>query len=84
MSKTKVYIAKNWEGTAISIVLAETSREANLYWQGKGIIPHTERIVDPDNLGTPLGILDILQTEQMNRVGGAHPGFKGAVIVKKG
>jgi hypothetical protein len=82
--KTLVYIAKDYENTTLSIVLAPTKRDAEVYWQGMGIIPNTVREIDPENIGTPLGLLDILKATKMSNVGDAHPGFKNAVIVKKG
>lgn len=63
--KTKVYIAKNFEGRPVSIVLAASLREAQIFWQGKGIIGTSEVEIDPESVDTPLGILEILRTESV-------------------
>ena len=41
-----LYIAKNYSGQIISIISAKSKELANAYWQGKGIIPHTESTFD--------------------------------------
>jgi hypothetical protein len=61
-NNNKIYIARNHGGYTVSIVIAPRKRDAELFWQGKSIIPFSVEEIDPDSIDTPLGILEILKT----------------------
>lgn len=82
--KSLIFIGKNPDGQPVSIVLAPTRRDADLYWHGKGLYPHSVRELDPENCGdaTPLGVFEILRTRYTT----PHGHVTGAqfLVVEKG
>jgi hypothetical protein len=55
-----IYIAKNYDGKTISIVLARDATLANAYWQGKDIFPHSTHEYTEDDLKEHItGVLPI-------------------------
>ena len=59
-----VYIAYDHKGTPISGVLAKSSSLARAYWQGKGIIPHSEREIEMLD-DHPTGVIPLFSTHDM-------------------
>lgn len=60
-----IFIAKDFDGFTIDIVLAKSYELAQVYWQGKGIVSHSiERKCEShlDNHST--GVLPILETHK--------------------
>jgi hypothetical protein len=61
-----VFIAKDYEGTPIDVILTANEKLANAYWHGKGIVPHSITIrSDADLQGHPTGVLPIVSTEEI-------------------
>lgn len=61
-NSNKIYIARNPQGYTLSIVVASVQREAEIFWQGKGIIAFSVEVIDPSRIDTPLGFIEILKT----------------------
>jgi len=61
----KLYVAKDYNGYIVGIVIAENERSANAYWQGQGITPHTirHRTMEIDDFH-PSGVIPILKTRE--------------------
>jgi len=58
-----IYVAKNYDGRVVSVVLAKSYELAQAYWQGQGLFPHsvdqwTEKALEDH----PTGVLPILKT----------------------
>src|SRR4051812_23515305 len=61
----RIFIARDHNSYIVSIMIGPQQRDIELYWQGKGIIPHHIQVIDPDDIQAPLGILEILKTEKV-------------------
>jgi hypothetical protein len=58
-----VFVAKDYEGYVVDIVLTKSKELAVIYWQGKKITPHTIRsFKDSDLEGHPTGLLPIMSS----------------------
>ena len=61
-----VYIATDYSGKTIDVVLSRNRELAHAYWHGKGIIPHSSReITENDLVGHPTGVLPIVTTREV-------------------
>lgn len=62
-----VYVAKDYSGSVIGVVLAKNYELANAFWQGKGIIPHHVDSRTEDDLNNhPTGVLPIISTKEVH------------------
>ena len=64
-----VYIAYDFEGFPISMVVAKNAELANTFWQRRDIIPHSIRYVEKDFMKPedhPTGVFPILETEEFS------------------
>lgn len=58
-----IYIAHDYDGTKVDIVLARSYELAQVYWQGKGVIAHSVTEFNEASLTDhPTGVLPILNT----------------------
>jgi hypothetical protein len=63
----KIYIAKDYDGATIGIVIAEDERIAHAYFVGRGQIPHSTGVIDPtdERLGV-LGLVTLFKTKEVS------------------
>jgi hypothetical protein len=62
-----IYIAYNYDGYMLDICMAVSEQMAVAYWQGKGVIPHSQRCIDATALANhPTGVLPILTTKEVD------------------
>jgi hypothetical protein len=54
----KIYIAKDGGGDTIGIVLADNEQVAHAYFVGRGEIPHSITVIDPQD--TSLGVMGLV------------------------
>jgi hypothetical protein len=60
-----IFIAREYGGKTRDIVLARSYDLANVYWQGKGIVPHDiTTFTEVDLSGHPTGVVPILNTRK--------------------
>ncbi len=61
-----IYVAKNYDGYVVSVVLAKNYELANAFWQGQEIYPHSVdiRIEEKDLKDHPTGVLPIVRTRE--------------------
>jgi hypothetical protein len=65
-----IFIAKTYDGSIESVVLARSYELAQAYWQGKGIHAHSVDERDESNLNDhPTGVLPIIKTKRINMSG---------------
>lgn len=63
----KIYIAYNYDGYIISILMAKSQELAHVYWQGAGIVAHSSREYDPsDHEDHITGVVPLLKTDEYN------------------
>jgi len=62
-----IFIARDYDGTPIDVVLARNFELANAYWHGKGIFPHTHEEKNDSQLENhPTGVLPIVTTKDVH------------------
>lgn len=62
----KIFIAKDYDGETIGIVLAEDAKIASAYFVGRGQMPHSTGVIDPtdDRLGV-MGLCTLFKTKEL-------------------
>ena len=58
--KTKVYRAHDCNDVTLDLVLAPDKKSATIYWQGKGIIPHSIEELDPEYIATITNVIPLI------------------------
>lgn len=83
--KTNVFVAYDYSGHTLSILLAPNRRDAELFWQGQGIFANSVREVDPTDVNTPLNILELLKTKKvkLHQDGGSFGKTSDYIVVDK-
>lgn len=77
-----VYIAKDHDGYTRSIVLAKSQKDAEILWQGEGLIPCSIREIKPEALDDhPTGVIKVLGTRDRRFY--EHGSEKSMITVKK-
>jgi hypothetical protein len=68
-----LYIAKDYDGHTIGIVIAENEKIANAYFVGRDQIPHSMGVIDPtdERLGV-LGLVTLFKTKQVSSSDFSH------------
>ncbi len=62
-----IYIAKDYNGKVEGVVLAKNEDFANVFWQGKGIVPHSIVSFSEGILDNHItGVLPIVHTKLKN------------------
>lgn len=62
----KVFVALNYNGYPIGIVLSNSRRLAEAYWHGADVIPHSVNVFDQNNLiDHPTGVIPILKVKEI-------------------
>lgn len=62
-----LFIAKTYNGSIESVVLAKNYALAQAYWQGSGVVAHTVREISQADLENhPTGVLPIVKTRKVN------------------
>jgi len=60
-----VYVAKDYDGYPIDVVLTQSEQLAHAYWHGKGVVAHSVSILSDNDLADhPTGVLPILSTRE--------------------
>lgn len=66
MAERDVYVARDYNGTILSIVCATSEEYAVAYWQGAGLIPHSIRVINTAyETGSP--VIPVLNTRVLSR-----------------
>jgi len=61
-----IFIAKNFDGKVMSVVLARSYEMAQAYWHVKGIYAHTVDVkTEKDLENHPTGVLPIVYTKEI-------------------
>lgn len=62
-----IFVAKTYKGLTESIIMARNLELARVYWQGSGVIPHSIKEINEDDLRDhPTGVVPIVRTEKIN------------------
>lgn len=64
-----IIIGYNYEGKIIGIVNAENEKLANAFWHGRGVIPHSTKVVERDMMPLdehPHGVYPIMETVEVD------------------
>jgi hypothetical protein len=65
-----IFIAKEYNGTVMDVVLAKSYELASAYWHGKGVIAHSTTKLDESELENhPTGVLPIVSTKELQPYG---------------
>jgi len=51
-----VYVAKDYDGYPIDVVLTQSEQLAHAYWHGKGVVAHSVSILSDNDLADPIKI----------------------------
>jgi len=63
-----IFIAKNYDGKVMSVVLARSYEMAQAYWQGRKVYAHTvETRTEKDLEDHTTGVLPIVNTKEITR-----------------
>lgn len=75
-----VYVAKDYEGRSVGIVVAKSEELAYAYWQGQAIYPHSvSSYTSKDLKEHPTGVIPLLKTRKESSISSG----KSQIIVRK-